>query len=360
MIDRLDRHVGKAVLGSVAASLLFFVFLTVVLDLLKSLGDYLDAADKSGVSTVGLLWFLFGYYLKLLPLTFVGVAPFATVIGCMFAVARLMGQNELQPMLFIGRSMVRILRPALLTGAVVGIGMVGCWQWVVPVIATDIDSAATFLSGGDRPLKNLVLEQRGEAFTGLRVREYQPMKLQMIDVDLLRTSSQPGDAVLVRASSATWDAALGDWRLENGVRRTPRGEDPCTILGAPEWTPEVVRQRGQDTVDCDTLGYTELLELREQRPNRKDVAMALHRHITYPLANLVLLLLALPFAIHFERGSRIERVLSAIVICAAYMLFDITCQSLGYNGWWRPAVAAWAPTILFGSLGVVMFGSVRS
>jgi lipopolysaccharide export system permease protein len=88
--------------------------------------------------------------------------------------------------------------------------------------------------------------------------------------------------------------------------------------------------------------------------------MALHRHITYPLANLVLLLLGLPFAIHFERGSRIERVLGAIGMCAAYLLFDLICQNLGYNDWIHPVVAAWSPTILFGSLGVALFSGVKS
>jgi lipopolysaccharide export LptBFGC system permease protein LptF len=52
-------------------------------------------------------------------------------------------------------------------------------------------------------------------------------------------------------------------------------------------------------------------------------------------------------------------VLIAITLCAGYTLLDITCQSLGQRGL-NPVVAAWAPTILFGSLGVVLFGSTRT
>ena len=59
-------------------------------------------------------------------------------------------------------------------------------------------------------------------------------------------------------------------------------------------------------------------------------------------------------------GSRIERVLAAIGVCGAYMLFDLTCQNLGYNGYIHPVVAAWSPTILFGSLGAVLFSGVKS
>ena len=104
----------------------------------------------------------------------------------------------------------------------------------------------------------------------------------------------------------------------------------------------------------------ELAELIQLRPNRKDVRLAFHRHITYPLANLLLLLLALPMAVRFERGSRIDRILIAIGLCGGFMLVDMICQSLGQRGDLHPIVAAWSPTILFGSLGIVLFGGIRT
>ena len=182
----------------------------------------------------------------------------------------------------------------------------------------------------------------------------------MTGVRTLLVGNAPSDAATVIADAAQWDDAAGDWRLENGLRRTADKDRPCAFLGTPDWTPQVVLQRGQENVDSELFSYGELIETRRLRPNSVGVAMALHRHIAYPLANVILLLLSLPFAIHFERGSRIERVLSAIGVCVAYLLFDLTCQNLGYLGHVHPLVAAWSPTILFGSLGVVMFSGVRS
>jgi len=358
MTRSLDRYVARTTASSVLASLLFFLFLTIVIDLLNHLGHYLDKAERQGVGTFELLVYLGGYYMRRLPVSFVVIAPFATVIGCMFAVARLMTQNELQPMLCVGRSMTRILRPVLLAGCASALGMAACWQWVVPVIAADLTAAQSILEGGDRVIQNVVFERRGDPFTGMRVREYDPEHEQLIGVSLLRQGD--GRASLILADAASWDEDVGDWRLQNGVERTAEGERPCALLGTQDWTPDEIRQRGQETIDCELLSYDELVETRRLRPNRKDVAMALHRHISYPLANLILLLLALPFAIHFERTGKIERVLGAIGVCAGYLLFDLTCQNLGYNGWLHPIVAAWSPTILFGSLGVVMFTGVRS
>ena len=356
----LDRYVGRAVLGSFGAALLFFLVLTVILDLLNNLGSYLENVDKQGMSTLQLFWFLAGYYARLTPFSFVTLAPFATVIGCMFAVARMIGQNELQPMLFVGRSMRRVLRPALICGALCALAMGACWQWVVPRIAVQVTDAQNFLAG-DRGIKNVVLEQRSSnGFVGLRVRHYDPDTQRLEGVIFVREGVVPGDALLVRAPAGSWDARVGDWRLEHGLVETGKLAKPKDYLGAPDWTPATILQRGQEDVPCDLLSYTELAEMRRLRPNRIDVAMALHRHITGPLANVILLLLALPFAVHFERGSRVERVLGAIAVCAAYLLFDLTCQNLGQSGWQNPVVMAWTPTILFGSLGVVLFGSMRT
>jgi lipopolysaccharide export system permease protein len=358
----LDRYVTRAVFGSCAAAMTFFLLLSVLLDLLNNLGEYIERSERKGQSTLELLGFLANYYARMMPFSFVALAPFAIVIGCMLAVSRLMTQNEVQPMLFMGRSMPRVLRPALLAGVVTGFAMVACFQWVVPYVASQITEVQSLLASGDRSIKNVVLEARRESgFTALRVHRYDPELRQMDGIHLLREGVLPGDARLIRAERATWDDNLLDWRLQHGLLETrDLADKPVEILGVPEWTPEMVRQRGQDSVDCELLSYGELVETRRARPNRTDVAMVLHRHITYPFANLILLLLALPFVIHFERGTRVDRILGAIAVCVAYLVFDLMCQNLGQAGYLRPVVAAWSPTILFGSLGIVMFGSIRT
>ena len=62
------------------------------------------------------------------------------------------------------------------------------------------------------------------------------------------------------------------------------------------------------------LSYSQLLRLQELRPGRRDYVLSFHTHITFALANIVLLLLALPFAVNFERGSRIERIIMAVLL----------------------------------------------
>ena len=108
------------------------------------------------------------------------------------------------------------------------------------------------------------------------------------------------------------------------------------------------------------MSYTELMDLHRLNPRRRDFVLALHAHITFPIANLILLMLALPFSVSFERGRKLERVLFAVLICAFYLMADLTCQNLGRTGYFHPVFAAWLPPITFGSLGLVFFGSIRT
>jgi lipopolysaccharide export system permease protein len=357
-MDRLDRYVGRIVAGSWISCLVFLVLLSVLIDLLNSLPVYLDQADKLG--TFGLMLQLASYYLQMVPSFFVSVAPFVTVIACMFAATRLMASQELHPMLFAGRSMVRVLRPMLLCGAASAAAMAACWEWGLPSLGDSFTQSRDVLRPGQEKQKLatiVLLLDSGRLF----VQAYDKAERTMTGV-ALRLDHPSGESELVLADSAVWDPHMGDWHLEHG--RVGSGADyrevPREWLQEPGLSPERVVRDGREQIDMDFLSYGELFELAQRRPLRADVKLTLQRRISYPLANLLLVLLAMPVTIHFERKSRVERVLGAILFCGAYLITDLTCQSLGLRGFVNPIVAAWSPTILFGSLGLVMFGSLKT
>ena len=356
----LDRYVGRIVAGAFVATLVFFVGIMILLDLLNRLPGYVDRAGRQGFSGIDLAIYLVAYYAKLVPVFVMAVVPFVTVIACMFSVARLQQANEVVPMLFLGRSIQRVLRPMLLCGVVAALAMAASWQWVMPHVGASLAMDEAFLQQSSTVQKNLVHESRGEVSQFLSVAEFDPVAATMRGVNMLVESTLVAERTLVSAEQATWDKEKGDWRLTNGMARHRYGGDPQPWLERPDLTPMTLVQHGRDKIDLDTLSYTDLIEFTVTRPNRADVRLALHRHIAYPLANLLLLLLALPFAVFYERGSRIERVLLAIVVCGGYMLMDLVCQSLGGRGLVHPIVAAWSPTIVFGALGIVLFGSTKT
>ncbi len=361
MIGRLDRYVGKSVVGAWFAALAFMLFLFILIDALLNLGTYFSRGADAGLTTMQLVGYLARYYVQLSPVLFVTVAPFATVIACMFAMSRHMAFNEIAPMLFIGRSMHRILMPVFVVAVLAGLAMAAAWEFAIPHVAESVAAKQQILSADMMQARSMELQDPEDDGRRLFTKSYNHETRAMEGMQFIAQGAMPDDMMMVEADKAMWNIDRRDWELVNGWTITRTGKRQRDWLEAGEsFTPNLIWQAGKRVKDSEQLSYTDLLALRELRPNHREYVLTFHRHLSLPLANIVLLLLAVPFAVHFERGSSVGRVLLAIVVCVAYLLVDLTCQSLGEENYLHPIVAAWTPTILFGSLGLVMFSGLRS
>lgn len=372
----LDRYVGRIVLGAFLAALVFFVFLAVLMHLLNNVGKFAGSAEEDGIGSGQPILGLLGFYARMVPVLVTTVTPFAVVTAAMFTIARLQHANEVVPMLFVGRSVRRLVAPILLLGLLAGAGMAACWEWVVPHVGSDIASTQARLKQGSDEHKALVHERedKGE-LQCFYAWKFLPRTRVLERVSLLVQGELAGDRQLLVADQAQWDEQRRDWRLSGGRCSRPGGGGnlaptidytPREWLERPDLTPELLMQQSRDSIEPELLGYSELWHMLEVRQNRPDIRLALHRHISHPLSCLLLLLLTLPLAVYYERGTRIERLLGAIGLCAGYLLLDLICQSLGQRPspdgttMLHPVVAAWTPTIVFGSLGAVLFGGMRT
>lgn len=361
IFGRMDRYVAGNVFGSYLATLVFVVFLWVLFDMLLYMGRYLQAAEDHGLSVMQQLGNWLVYQVTVQPLVFVVVAPFVTVIACMFAISRIMAANEVVPMVFTGRSTMRVLVPALCAGMVSALLMAGVWQFVLPSLSRTIEARKALLTrGSDKPTKTPLKLQSEDGRQRLLCTGFDSERERMDGMALIDMGGGPQDRVLYVAEAADWNPERRVWELVAGERRAGGVHTPLDELKLDWVDAHMVRLSGKEAKESTMLSYSELDELITVSPGRSDLKIAYHYHVTWPLANVVLLLLALPFAVHFERGSKTGRVVLAVMICGAYLLTDLTCQNLGRNGFLHPVVAAWAPMILFSSLGTVMFTGMRS
>ena len=368
VFGRLDRYVTQNVLGAWVMCNVFFVLLFILVDLLVGLSDLAKAIEKDSLSLLEVVQLLARYYVLFLPVVFVTVGPFVTVISSMFAISRLMSANEVVPMLFTGRSVYRVLSPALACAGLSALLMGVVWEYAIPHVREELSQVREVLeSGKPRRDENIVVKIREDAADGrsaqhdtLFARAYEPDRFRLIDVVVVRRGVLAEDEVKLEARAADWDPEREDWDLTNGWTRMARGGSPLDRLGVSGLSPDRVRQSLMESKEIGALSYSQLLELQRDHPERAEYRLAFHAHVTFPLANFVLLMLVLPFAVTFERRSRIERVVVSIVVCAAYLITDLTCQRMGSAGYLDPTFAAWLPTIVFGSLGVTLVTGVRT
>lgn len=369
MIHRLDRYVARSVLGSCTATLLFVVTVFVIFDLLLNMNRYLWLINEKGFSLLEVLQTWGEFHLVSLPWLFVALAPFVIVIGSMFSISRFMAANEITPMLFTGRSTVRVVAPCLAMAVISAGTMAAIWETVLPSTSRKMQLLEDTLVEGESSnvLESIALYSDDQK-ERLMLRRFYPELQRMEGIVVVGGGfAEDEPAYMVQANAAVWDPEQADWELQQGRTHEGRVVKPRGWLGMKgRWlgtkgiTPEILWLAGRDADSSTLLSYTELLQLTKLSPQRHDLVIAMHYHLTWPLANLILLMLALPFAVRFERGGKLGRIVLAIAICAGYLIVDLTCQNLGRGEFIHPILAAWTPPILFGSLGMVMFGGMRT
>ena len=105
-------------------------------------------------------------------------------------------------------------------------------------------------------------------------------------------------------------------------------------------------------------GYVE--ELRRKRYETKGYATDLHAKIAYPLLNILISMLAIPFALRSPRSGGVWRSigLGLLVGFACWVVLSASL-SLGRKGMLPALLAAWLPGVLFAVSGAALFRGLR-
>lgn len=365
MLARMDRYVAAAVAEAYLATSTAFFVIAVMSDVVVNLGKYSRKAHEAmGIEGMDLALLLCQNYVFWIPVLFLTFAPYITVIACMFGVSKLTTANELVPMIFSGRSMFRVLRPVVLIAVLSGLGMVALWEWGGSLVTERYMQLHAILEGEriDDSAEHVLVRGGAANEQILHCARYRPTERVMEGVTLYDRGLDDQGPSIVRAATARWDDARAAWILGEGSRRAGDRIVPLAELALPGVEPDIVWRlsRGAEPEYVQMLSYSEIAVLRGLRPGRHDLTLAYHLHFATPLSCLVLVLLTLTLAVHFERGSKIGRVILAIFVCAAFLVFDLACRNLGLRQFVHPVVAAWTPTIVFGALGVLSYSGIRT
>ncbi len=352
-MSRLDRYVSSYFLSSYGVCLLFFVGMFVVIDLFGKSDEIVENAQAVSELGHSSAMLLLQYYSLMVPFIFLQVAPFVTVVAAMFAITRLRRNNELVPMIVAGLSVFRVLVPVFAFSLLLAAFMVAVQEYVSPSLADSRDRCKKLLFDAEETtLVSDFYSLGGGCVVTVQGYDVNKKTIACFDVSDLNQPDEP----TVAGSNAWWDEEAGAFLYEvettdaagaavKEVRSMPVTLSPSLIVS---------RKRGPHD-----LSYSQAQFLYEKTQEAKWKVL-LHYHLTFPLSNLLLLLLALPFVLRQSGRSLLLGMVIAIVICAAYFSFDALMRNLGDKDVLHPVLAAWFGVIFFGSLGVVLIDNVKT
>jgi LPS export ABC transporter permease LptF/LPS export ABC transporter permease LptG len=377
----LDRYIASAWTANVALVLVAFC----AIYFLGELIDLIDDVQQNRVQ--GKYVFLYyAYHLWWIAFT---VAPVAVLVGVLVTLGVLARRNEITAMKAGGVSVYRAAGPVLGMGLLGSLLLYGMQEWVLPRTNKQAASYHNVIKGrpaqssdqfdrrwvlaSDERFYNFdyIVEPARSARRGLAERcgrggDYSPTTFygfSIYDVDPRSWELRER----VYTTRAAWDPASCSYELGRGWRRTtgprpafhPFDSQRVRAIGAdPGGEIEPPSYFKREEKPADTMSFGELQAYIASLESRGfDVAkhkVQLHRKLAFPMVSLVMTVLAVPFSFVVARKGALYGIGIAIVIAIVYWAVLGIFEALGASAWLHPALAAWAPNLLFGVTGLYL------
>ena len=116
--------------------------------------------------------------------------------------------------------------------------------------------------------------------------------------------------------------------------------------------------------DAQYMSYRQLSEhvtsLEAGGFNVVPYVVALHRKLAFPFVTLIMALIAVPFAVTTGKRGAMYGIGAGIVLAILYWTAISVFGAIGAGGLMAPALAAWAPNIIFGCAAMYLLLTVRT
>jgi len=341
----LLRYLARELYGAVLLVLVAFLGLFAFFDLLNEL-DSIGKNDGYQLTQAAI------YVAMLLPGRVYELLPVCVLIGALYALTTLARHSEITVMRAAGLS----TRTMLQSLAVLGLPLVLMTFVFGEYIAPPAERAAqqwrltATSSTVSQDLRSGLWVKDGNRFVNVRImmpdRTLKNVRVYEFDKNFALEA-------ISEAQEGRYEAGKG-WRLRDVALTRFFGDHTEvaqveSLYWVSDLTPDVlsVLMVVPERMSVGALyAYVRHLKENAQQANRYEIA--LWKKFTYPLAALVMLALALPFAYSHDRmGGVSVKVFGGIMLGVGFHLLNGLSSNLGVINSWPPLVAAVTPAALF-------------
>jgi LPS export ABC transporter permease LptG/LPS export ABC transporter permease LptF len=352
----IDRYLIRQYLLVLGIGSLVGAVLIVVVDLLQTLDRFLRVKPPFMYILEHLAYRLPGELYKGLPM----IVLIATV-SLFLSLTR---HRELDALKAAGVSLYRASLPILLVACAISIVAVIFQEAALPDINARAEEVDRVKIRGQLP-RHLQRQQQiwyhSSDTRFLRMALLDPLDksvegLTVIDID---PNFRLVDQIDARAAKWTRDG----WQLSDGaIRRIGAGNRMSSevfdsrLVVMPEHIDDFIQV--QDAPE--TMSFLELrayvARLRDGGHQVGKYVVQLYAKLSFPLVNVIMALVAIPFALVSPRsGGRAMGIGVAIVIAVGYWLVHSVALSLAQANLLPPVLAAWTANIVFAGIGAALF-----
>jgi len=313
-------------------------------------------------------YLMFEYVLYKIPeATFQWTIPYAVLLSTLLTLGTLSRHSEITAFKAGGISLYRIALPLVFIVLVISFLSFLGNDYLVPFtnqktrylldVKVRKESPTSFFKNykiwyhGDHRIFNIQLLDPGrKALKGLSLYEFDDQFQCIRRVD---------------ASEARW--ADGKWRFYEGAIRDfgESGSIRTTSFKEMDFPMKENWESFQKSAaDSAEMSYTELRtyvqKIQAAGYDATRYLVDLYSKISYPLLNLIMILIGIPFALKTGRSGGVALGIGiSVIIGFAYGITFYLFLSFGKSGILPPLLSSWIPTVLFGLAGIFTLMSIR-
>ena len=349
LLSRLDKYIISKFIGTYIYSIILIISIAIVFDINENLSKF---------TTLGapLKAIVFDYYANFVPYFSNLFSPLFVFIAVIFFTSKLAGNSEIIAMLAAGVSFKRLMRPYLLSAALIALVNYYLGSYVIPhgtIVRQDFEAKY-------KNNKKITSASNVQLMVGPGVIAY----IQQYDNN---TKSGYGFSLdkfekkklvsHMTASTIRYDSISEDrfhWKAQNYKIRTLRGLREEIKSGAVIDTiihmepMDLVYSDGQqETLTSDELRQYISKQIERGSTNVVQYEVEYHKRIATSFASFILTVIGVSLSSRKRKGGMGVYLGIGLALSFSYILLQTISSTFAINADTPPIIAAWMPNVLY-------------
>ena len=357
-LGRLDRYIIYKFLST-------YIFLITIIVVIAVIFDFNEQIDKLTRSHAPMQKIIFDYYVNFIPYFANLFSPLFVFIAVIFFTSKLADNSEIIAMKSTGMSFRRLLRPYMVSAAIIALTSFLLGAYVIPQTSvervnfynryikkkSDITSIDNVQMQVDTGVVAYITY-----FDNVTKRGYGFSLDKFVDKKLVSH---------LTAQTITYDTLSErrcSWTLQQYQIRTLQGKREKLESGAKLDT--IIMMEPKDFFfvrnQQETMTLPQLNEFIDRQKLRGAAGISTfeveyHKRFAAPFAAFILTLIGVTLSCEKRKGGMGASIGAGIALSFAYILFQTISATFAINAGWPPMLSVWIPNILFAIIAGVLY-----
>lgn len=354
-VRRMDRYIIGKFLGTYFFAIALIISIAVVFDINEHIDKFIT--NEAPISAI-----IFDYYLNFIPYFSNLFSPLFVFIAVIFFTSKMAENSEIIAMMSTGMSFRRMLRPYMISAAIIAALTYGLGAYVIPKGNVSRVAFENKYKRKKKPeyVRNVQLEVDNgviaymERYEGYNKTAYRFSLDKFVDKKLVSH---------LTARSATYDTtSIHKWTLKNytirelnGMRETiTKGERLDTII-AMEPQDFLITKGQQQTMTSAELDEYIAKQKKRGFANIKEFQIEYHQRIAMSFAAFILTVIGVSLSARKVKGGIGLYLGIGLALSFSYILFQTISSTFAVNGNTPPFIAVWIPNILYTFIAIYLY-----